>query len=232
MSQEFTSKIEIIDETNYEITLTNIKRFWDRDGIEFVSYLLSHGIITKIHEMDLDRNSELVTLATPLMAITKKIKITGISPSSSQWQEMADKFGGETEHLTFWSGTGSGYGASTVNLDKESGPIVARLMSKVKFPTLRNVGYGDFLGFLGALEENLGEEGVRCEKITISWDDWMVEDDDDADVLRTYKGDRPERQEIEGLLERLVDWQVEIKTDIKTHHDTESFGGYIYITKK
>merc|ERR1719186_771736 len=170
-----------------------------------------------------------MTYAAPLLAITKEIRMSDMSPSSSQWQEMADKFGEETEKFTFWSGAEEW---SRANIDKYSGPIVARLMSKVKFPTLRNVGYEDFLGFLRGLEENLGEEGVKCEKITISWDEWMVEDDDDADVLRTYKGDRPERQEIEGLLERLVDWQVEIKTDIKTHHDTESFGGYIYITKK
>jgi len=140
---------------------------WDKEEASLVAYLEANGVITEVPHITLDTDdlpADDWMLVAHLMSLTNNVYLyqSDGSLTAAQWEKFTAKFNGKNTNLFLSAGA----------MDKASGKIVAKFVSKFKMATLGHgfggLEYEDFSGFVKNLEACLEQDDAKCKYLNMN----------------------------------------------------------------
>jgi len=142
---------------NQELKRTlRLDRNWKKDNLDIVLTLVSRGVMKKVDALMIENPTpEQITSIISLVPVSRSLYWEAVNLTSSQWEEVAEKFGDES--FTF--------GLGGITLNGESAESVAKICSKATRALLSYMKFEDMGGFVDHLVEYLSREEARCGKM-------------------------------------------------------------------
>jgi len=146
-----------------------LDRNWKKENLHIVLTLVSRGVMKKVDSLFFENPTpEQITSIISLVPVSRSLQWEAVNLTSSQWEEVAEKFSNES--FTF------GLGGTTLN--GESAESVAKICSKATRVLLSYMKFEDMGGFVDHLVEYLSREEARCGMIEFtrsSYDEYSEE---------------------------------------------------------